>query len=156
MASPWCPTFSPVRDRFLEKLAATSDIIDNETRTVFFSYVSDWYPKENFDIFKHVKYKALRNTYTVTFFEASFHKHNQENFSIFFQTNAGSGMQEVGSDSQRLVLLEESTPCPPLQRAEWGFLVICISPNLEALLAKREYQLPVQRQLLHPSDHFPQ
>ena len=68
-----------------------------------------------------------------------------------------SEMQRVVLVSQRLVLLmlEESSPCLPLRRAEWGFLLNLSSPSRQTLSMKREYQCPVQKQRRHPADHFP-
>ena len=67
-----------------------------------------------------------------------------------------SAMWGVVLVSQRLVLLEESSRCLPLRRAEWDFLLnLPASPSPPTLLVKREYQCPVKKQRLHPADHFP-
>ena len=62
-----------------------------------------------------------------------------------------SAMQGVVLVSQRLVQLPESLFCPPLRRAEWGFLLNQPSPGRQTLLVTRWYQ----RQRLHPVDLFP-
>ena len=63
-------------------------------------------------------------------------------------------MRGVELVSQRLVLLEESSPCLPLRRAEWDFQLNFASPNRQTLLMKRGYKSAVSKQRLHPDDHF--
>ena len=66
-----------------------------------------------------------------------------------------SEMQEVMLVSQRLVfMLEKSSPCLPLRRTDWVFLVNLPSPSRHALLVKREYQCSAEKQRLHTADHF--
>ena len=105
---------------------------------------------------KHVKYNLYQNTNTVVPIETNFFEHNQEHFLFFFRKDDFSAMQRVVLVSQRLVLLlEESSPCLPLRRAEWGFLLNLPSTGRQTLLVKREYQCPVSKQRLHPVGHFP-
>ena len=51
-----------------------------------------------------------------------------------------SAMQVIVLVSQKLLLLllEERSPCLPLRRAEWGFLLNLPSPSYQMLLVKKE------------------
>ena len=93
---------------------------------------------------KHVYYNLYKNTNTVIPTETNFYKHIQEHFLFLFQVDDFSAMEGVELVSQRQVLLEEeSSPCLPLRRAEWGFLLNLTSPSRQTLLARREYHCPV-------------
>ena len=72
---------------------------------------------------EHVKNNLFWNTNTVIPTETNFFERNQEHFLLLFQMDNFSAMQGVVLLSQRLVLLEESSPCLPFRWAEWGFLL---------------------------------
>ena len=105
---------------------------------------------------KHIDYKLYWNTNTVIPIETHFYKHNQEHFLFSFQMDDFSAIRWAVLVSQRLLLLkeEESSPCLPLGRAEWGFLMNLPSPSRQTLLVKIEYQSLVQKQRPHPADQF--
>ena len=94
---------------------------------------------------KHVNYTLYQNTNTVIPIETNFYKQNQEHFLFLFQMDDFSTMQVVVLVSQRLLLLEqeESSPCLPLRRAEWGFLLNFPSLSRQTMLVKKEYQSPL-------------
>ena len=77
--------------------------------------------------------------------ETIFQKHNQEHFLFLFQKDDFSAMQGAVLVYQGLVLLEEqdSSPCFPLRRAEWGFLLNPPSASRQTLMVKREYHCKV-------------
>ena len=57
--------------------------------------------------------------------------------------DAFSAMQGVMLVSQRLVWLEEeSSPCPRLRRADWGFLLNVLSSSQQMLLGKKVISMP--------------
>ena len=97
--SLWSLTFFSVWAWYMEKLAITSKIDDIETRTVFVSYMSDWFLKIDFDKMKHVIYNVSENTYTVRLIETTFYKHNQELFLCLFKRDDFSAMQKFVSVS---------------------------------------------------------
>ena len=128
----------------MQKLVATNKLIDNETRTVFVSYMSDWFSKKkHFEEMNHVFYLSYKNQLTVMFYETIFNKLYQEHFLFLFQIANISAKQEVMSVSQRLVLLKGSSACSPHRRVKWSFLLILPSPTHQALLGRRGYQLLV-------------
>ena len=99
--------------------------------------------EKDYDKMKHVYYNLYQNTNTVIPTETNFYKHIQEHFLFLFQVDDFSAMEGVELVSQRQVLLEEeSSPCLPLRRAEWGFLLNLTSPSRQTLLARREYHCP--------------
>ena len=91
---------------------------------------------------KHVNYNLYQNTNEVLPIETNFYYYNQEHFLFLLQMDDFSAMQGVVLASRRLVLLEEeSFPCFPLRRAEWGFLLNFLpSPNRQTLLVKEDQQ----------------
>ena len=94
-------------------------------------------------------------THTVLLIDTNFYKHNQEKFPFLFHWMTCQQCRGVVLFSLRLVLMEDNSPCPFLQRAEWEVLLNLPSPCPQTLLVKREYQCLVWRQRLHPTDHFP-
>ena len=99
---------------------------------------------KGYEKIKHVSFNLLWNTNTVIPIGTNFYKHNQEHFLFLFQLSDLSAMNGVALVSQRLVLLEASSPCLPLRRrAEWCFLLNLTSLSRQALFVKREYQCPV-------------
>ena len=89
---------------------------------------------------------------TVYFIEAKFYGDNQELFLSLFHKDDFSARQAVVLASQRLLLLEESSPC--LRRAQWSFLPNPPSASRQTLLVKRGYHYPAQKQRLLPTGHF--
>ena len=86
---------------------------------------------------KHFKESLNQNTYTKYPLKQFFKKHNQEQFLILDQVDDFSVMYDVVLVSQRLMLLEESSFCPPCCRPEWGFLLIFPSPSRQTPLGEK-------------------
>ena len=72
----------------------------------------------------------------VILIETTFYKHNQEHFFFLLQMDDFSATLV----SHRLLLLEESSPCLPLRRAEWGFLLNL--PSRQTLFVKKGVSMP--------------
>ena len=58
------------------------------------------------------------------------------------ETDDFSAVQLVVLASQRLVLLEESSPCLPFRQADWRFLLILPAPSCQTLLRTTEVSDP--------------
>ena len=76
--------------------------------------LTDWFWKKQFDGKKQANSFLYRNKYTVLLIEKNFYSHNQYHFLFLFQRDNCSVMQDIVLVSQRVVLLKENSPCPPL------------------------------------------
>ena len=89
---------------------------------------------------KNVFQIFYQNRYSILLFEATFCKHNQENFQFLFLLLDSAATQGDDCVFQRLELLVADSLCPPHRRVEWGFLLILSFPSCQTLLVKSAYQ----------------
>ena len=89
---------------------------------------------------KYVNFILYQSTQTVTLIETLLITHNQEHSTFLFQMDNFSAMQRIVSVSQRLVLGEENSPCPPFVEQ---FGVFCSSSHLQVVQTSWEKKVSI-------------
>ena len=105
---------------YMQNLATAGKMSDNETNCFCLIHVRLAFRKK-IEKMKHANYVFHKNTYTAKPIETNSENHNQELFLFLFQVADFSAMGNVVLVSQRQVLLDGSSPCPPHHRAESDF-----------------------------------